>query len=211
MRPESGIWIAINWPKIGKMTMTSKFVDITSSCHFLTFFLNFFCQFSCWFKFHVNIIAGSGVTTIFFYKGLTRNPEIRNTAVWVLPNIWRLGQVRDNKFGMNASNKMLLNAAKCQSYSFYCFWVIKWKPVGRRKVGVRVKSSPLNRSGLIFFTLIFLFLNCFEPEDGWSIQLHIGNTENKQHNGHRICLILCKHIYSKILIKTFTHILNRCL
>ena len=30
-------------------------------------------------KFHVNIITGSGVMIIFFYKGLTRNPEIRNT------------------------------------------------------------------------------------------------------------------------------------
>ena len=162
MRPESGIWIAINWPKIGKMTMTSKFVDITSSCHFLTFFLNFFCQFSCWFKFHVNIIAGSGVTTIFFYKGLTRNPEIRNTAVWVLPNIWRLGQVRDNKFGMNASSKMLLNAAKCQSYSFYCFWVIKGKP--NLKI---TPSSPLSptqiRVKVDFNTWIFSsYLQAFQ-------------------------------------------------
>ena len=27
--------------------------------------------------------------TISFYKGLTRNLEIGNTPVWVLPNIWR--------------------------------------------------------------------------------------------------------------------------
>ena len=45
-------------------------------------------RFSYWSKFHVNIITGSGVMTIFFYKGLTRNPEIWNTTVWVLPNIW---------------------------------------------------------------------------------------------------------------------------
>ena len=37
------------------------------------------------------------VMTFFVYKGLTRNPEIRSTLVWVLPNIWKLGQVRDNK------------------------------------------------------------------------------------------------------------------
>ena len=30
---------------------------------------------------------------ILFYKGLTRNPEIGNTSVWVLPNICRLGRV----------------------------------------------------------------------------------------------------------------------
>ena len=38
-------------------------------------------KFSYWSKFHVNIITGSRITTIFFYKGLTRNPEIRNTSV----------------------------------------------------------------------------------------------------------------------------------
>ena len=35
-----------------------------------------------WSKFHVNIITRSGIMTIFFYKGLTRNPEIGNTPVW---------------------------------------------------------------------------------------------------------------------------------
>ena len=39
--------------------------------------------------------------TIFVYKGLTRNSEIGNARVWVFPNIWRLGQVRDTKFGTN--------------------------------------------------------------------------------------------------------------
>ena len=66
--------------------------------------------------------------TIFFYKGLTRNLEIGNTPIWVLPNIWRVGRVMDTKFGMNVSNKMLLNAAKFQGYSLYRFWVIQGKP-----------------------------------------------------------------------------------
>ena len=44
---------------------------------------------------------------IFVYKGLTRNPEIGNTSVWVLPNIWRLGRIRDTKF---VSSEVLLNA-----------------------------------------------------------------------------------------------------
>ena len=82
-------------------------------------------KFSYWSKFHVNIITGSGIMTIFFYKGLTRNPEIGNTPVWVLPNICRLGRVMETKFGTNISNKMLPNAATCQGYSFYRFWVIK--------------------------------------------------------------------------------------
>ena len=47
--------------------------------------------------------------TIYFHKGLTRNPEIRNTPVCVLSNIWRLGQVRDTKFGTDVPNEMLLN------------------------------------------------------------------------------------------------------
>ena len=41
-----------------------------------------------------------------FYKGLTRNPEIRNTPVWVLRNIWILGRVMNTKFGTNVSNRM---------------------------------------------------------------------------------------------------------
>ena len=69
-------------------------------------------KFSYWSWFHVNIITGSGVMIISFYKGLTRNLEIGNTPVWVFPNIWRLGRVRNTKFGMKVSNKILLNATK---------------------------------------------------------------------------------------------------
>ena len=46
-------------------------------------------KFSYWSKFHVSIITGSGVTTFFVYKGLTRNPNIGNTHVSVLCNIQR--------------------------------------------------------------------------------------------------------------------------
>ena len=91
-------------------------------------------KFSYWSKFHVNIITGSGIMTIFFQKGLTRNPEIRYTPLRVLLMIWRLGQVMDTKFGINVSNKMLLNAAKCQGYSRYRFWVIQGKPTGGGEV-----------------------------------------------------------------------------
>ena len=106
-----------------------QFSDMTSSSIFLTLFC-LSCQVCQWSwssmsKFHVNIITGSGVMTIFFYKGLTRNLEIRNTSVLVLPNTCRLRQVRNTKFGnvsnLNVSNKMLLNATKCQGYIFYCF------------------------------------------------------------------------------------------
>ena len=89
-------------------------------------------------KFHVNIITGSGIMTIFFYKGLTRNLDIGNTPVWVFPNNWRLGLVKDTKFGTNISNRILLNAAKFQGYNGYRFWVIKRKPTG----GVKLSPPP---------------------------------------------------------------------
>ena len=97
---------------------------------------------------HVNINTGSGVRTIFVYKGLARNPEIENTYVWVLPNIWRLGQVRDNKFRKNVTNDKLLNAVKCQS--FYHFWVIKGNNRG---------YYPCPRLGLISLKYIATFKN----------------------------------------------------
>ena len=105
----------------------------------------FLVKFSYWSKFHVNIITGSGIMKIFFYKGLTRNPKIGNIRVWVLPNIWRLGRVMDTKFGTNVLNRILLNAAKLQSHSFYRFWVIKGKPTGGGNY-----PPPAPRLGLIY-------------------------------------------------------------
>ena len=71
MRPGSGFPIAPTWPQIGKIAMTS-------SIFFFWRWFVFLVDFSYWSKFHVNIIAGSGVMTNSFYKGLTRNPEIGN-------------------------------------------------------------------------------------------------------------------------------------
>ena len=58
-------------------------------------------------------MAGSVVMTIFVYKGLTRNPKIGNTSVSVLPNIWRLGQVKDTKFVTNVS------------FVIKCYWMMQ--------------------------------------------------------------------------------------
>ena len=86
--------MAINWEN-----------DISN---FLPCFFVSLVKLTYWYKFHVNATFGSSeVMTIFFYKGFTRNPEIENTAVWVLPNIWRLGELRDTKFGINVSNENL--------------------------------------------------------------------------------------------------------
>ena len=120
--PASGFRIAPHWPYIGKRTMASQFFDMTSLANFcdVLFLLSS--------SVIVNIMTGSGVMKNFFYKGLTGNAETRKNPIWVLPNIWRLGRVSDTKFSMNASNKVLLNAIKCQDDSFYRFLVIKGKP-----------------------------------------------------------------------------------
>ena len=94
-------------------------------------------------KFYVNIVTGSGIMIILFYKGFTRNPQIGNTRVWVFPNICRLERVIDTRFGMKVSNRILQNAAKCQGYGLYRFWVIK-----ENHFGGRVKLHPLPRLGL---------------------------------------------------------------
>ena len=68
--------------------------------------------------------------TIFFYKGLTRNPEIGNTPVWVFPKIWRLVSVRNTKFNNNISNKMLVNAANAKVIAFTVSELLTEKPTG---------------------------------------------------------------------------------
>ena len=123
------------------MTMTSRY-STRSYRHFFQRCFLALVKFSYCSKFHINIISGSGVMTTFFYKGLTRNPEIGNTPVWVLSNIWRLGRVRDTEFGTILSNKMLANATKWQGYSFYRFWVIKGKSTGCGDGGWNYLSPP---------------------------------------------------------------------
>ena len=68
------------WILAEKMSNDVTIFYMTSSSVFLMFFFFVsFVKFSHWCKFHVNIITCSGVMTIFFYKGLNRNPETGNT------------------------------------------------------------------------------------------------------------------------------------
>ena len=67
--------------------------------------------------------------------------------VWVLSNTWQLRQVRDTKFGINVSNKMLLNPIKCQGYSFYRFRVIKVKLAGRYNLEFPPLPEPQPNQG----------------------------------------------------------------
>ena len=159
----SGIWPP-DCSKLAKNPKNDNYVTIFRNDVIVKFFWRSFVslvKFSYWSKFHINIITGSGVMTIFFYKGLGRNPEIGNTLVWVSFNIWRLEQVRFTKFGTEVSNKMLLYAAKCQGYSFYRFRVIKEKPTGGIKL---LPLPPPTRSGLkikIYKYMTSVWKKCF--------------------------------------------------
>ena len=119
--------------------------------------------------------------TLFVYKRLTRNLEIGNTPVWVSLNIWRLGHVRDTKFGAIVVNEKLLNAAKFQGYNFYHFWIIKEKPI-KITPTTQIKSCCVNlfvsnkfrqlqsRSGsrnLVFSRNIWIFQYTFTDVAGF--------------------------------------------
>ena len=112
----SGIWL-LDCSKLAKNRKSDNDVTIgnmTSSSIFWRYFVSL-VKFSYLPKFHVNIITGSGVMTIFFYKRLTRNPEIGNTPVWVLPNIWRLGGVRDTLARMS----LIMKIARVIAFSVF--------------------------------------------------------------------------------------------
>ena len=65
--------------KLAKTSKTGNDVTIFRNDVNVKFFWRgfvFLIKFSYLSKFHVNIITGSGIMTVFFYKRLTRNPEI---------------------------------------------------------------------------------------------------------------------------------------
>ena len=94
-------------------------------------------------------LVGLELWQLLLIRDLTRDTKTEYT-VWVLPNVWRLKRVGDANIDMNVSDEKLLNAAKCQDYSFYHFWLIKGKQtgvVGRNiptQIGVkhRIKVEP---------------------------------------------------------------------
>ena len=101
---------------------------------------------------HVNMITG--VMAISSYKGLTRNLGIGNTTVWVLPNFWRLGWVRNTKFGRNVSNKMLLNAVKWRRKVFTINAANKLKHLFLKKYATIKVETKLSK---FYVTLIFFY------------------------------------------------------
>ena len=129
--PESDLRIAPNWLKIQKMTLTSQFFDRKSASDFFDVVLFLLSSLITGPRF---MSISSLVLELWKFSFIRDWPEIRISEIPPsevgLPNIWRLGPVMDTKFGTNLSNRMLLNAAKFQGYSFYHFWVIKGKPTG---------------------------------------------------------------------------------
>ena len=135
-----GIWL----PDCSKLTINQKNDNDVTICRhdviaqcFWRYFVSL-VRFSYWSKFLVKIKTGSEVMTVYFCKRLTRNLEIGNTPVWVLPYIWRLWWVRDTKFSTDIPNKTLLNALKCQGYSFYRF-------IEEIKQRIKAKTTKLHK------------------------------------------------------------------
>ena len=89
----------------------------------------YFCKKSVFFGNSSTYTQSNIMRVVLFFVSVFIFCKIKD-AKYFLPNIWRLGQVRGTKFGKDVSNKMLLNAAKYQGYSFYYFWFIKGKPTG---------------------------------------------------------------------------------
>ena len=122
------------------MKTSSKFVNMTSSSTFLTLFC-----FSCHIKLLVQV---SCQYRHWFWSYESGN---RKYPIWVFPKIWRWGELGIKKLGSDVSNETLPNAAKCNSYSFYRFWVIKEKPT-RGKI---TPSPPLTQIMVKNLTLNF--------------------------------------------------------
>ena len=101
--------------------------------------------------------------TISYYKRLTENLEIGNTPVWILPNI---------KTGASVSNKMLLNAAKCQDYSFYRFWVVNGKPTGGGE-GITPPLPPTLTQIRVNFCTLFVLVMFLETLFVISAKIHL--------------------------------------
>ena len=151
MRPESGFWISPNWPKTGKTVMTSQFFDIRLSLNFFDVALFLL---SSLVTVPIFMSLSSLVLELWQFLFIRDWPKIRKRDCPRLSFAQYLetGRVKKTKFGTNISDKMLLNAAKWQGYSFYRFWVIKGRPIGEGGgggVGVKLPAPHPLKLGLI--------------------------------------------------------------
>ena len=117
----SWIWLA-DCSKLAKNYQNENDVtifqhDVGHDNFFEVYFVSL-VKFSYWSKFHAIIITGSGVLTILFYKGLTKNAEIKNIPLWVLliSRDWdKLGIPNSARMSLIKSHWML---QKSQGYNF---------------------------------------------------------------------------------------------
>ena len=124
--PASGLLqMGTNWKNGNDVTIFWH--DMTSS-NFWCCFVSF-VKFSYWSKFHVNIITGSEVLTNFFYKGLTRNPEIGILSSEFCPISGHWGE-------LGIPNLVQMSPIKCYwmlenvKVTAFTIWVIMGKPTG---------------------------------------------------------------------------------
>ena len=121
----------IRLPDCSKLTLISKHRnDVTTFWHdvIVKFFWRSFVslvKFSHWFKFYVNIITGSGVMTISFYKGLTRNPEIPPSGFCPISGDWDKLEI----------------PSLARSSPIKCFWMLQSSRVTASIVSELLRSS----------------------------------------------------------------------
>ena len=121
------------------MKMTSQFADMTSSSNFVDVVL-FLMLISVTGPSFISI--SSLVLELWQFSFIRDWPEIRKLKISPSEFCPVSGDWGDLRIP-NVSNKILLNAAKCQCYSFYHFWVVKRKPTGGYNYPPSYKLNPL--------------------------------------------------------------------
>ena len=122
-------------------------------------------KFSYWSKFHVNIITGSGVMTIFFYKGLTGNPEseIPSSEFCPISGDWgELGIPNLARMSLIKCYWMLQNS---RVTAFTVLELLRENQLGGGKITppphptqIRVNRNPVVSIGIPIFESILTFL-----------------------------------------------------
>ena len=119
--------------------MTSQFAKMTSSSIFFDVVLCFLSSLDgASFKSISSLVLELRQFT--FIRDGQKIQKSKKKKILVLPNIWRLEQVRDTKFGTDIFNEMLLNAAKCQGSTFTVSEVLRENQQGRE--GVKLPPFP---------------------------------------------------------------------
>ena len=100
---------------------------------------------------------------------MTRYLEIRNTSVWVLHNIWRLGRVRSSNLARKALIKCYWMLRNTRVTAFTGFWVIK----GKLTEGIKLPQLfsvvvSLNSWVVIYLPWMNIFFNFYVIVSFWS-------------------------------------------